>query len=72
MLISRAEDGLNTVSKHPKSKFNRSGYAYACGLGFGIMSGSISYITMLVQTIGPGVIMCPSCPSISLYFISGK
>ena len=60
------------VAKHPKSKFNRSGYAFAAGMGFGLMFGIISYITQLVQALGPGVLMCPSCPSISLYFISGK
>jgi anterior pharynx defective protein 1 len=72
LLINRAEGGLNMVAKHPKSKFNRSGYAFAAGMGFGLMFGIISYITQLVQALGPGVLMCPSCPSISLYFISGK
>ncbi|KAG0214123.1 gamma secretase complex protein [Mortierella sp. GBA30] len=70
LLISRAEKGLNMVAKHPKSIFNRSGYAFAAGLGFGLMFGIISYITQLVQSLGPGVLMCVSCPTISLYFIS--
>ena len=71
LLINRAEGGLNMVAKHPKSKFNRSGYAFSAGMGFGLMFGIISYITQLVESLGPGVLMCPSCPSISLYFISG-
>ncbi|GJJ71145.1 gamma-secretase subunit APH-1 [Entomortierella parvispora] len=70
LLINRAESGLNMVAKHPKSKFNRSGYAFSAGMGFGLMFGIISYITQLVESLGPGVLMCPSCPSISLYFIS--
>ncbi|KAI8363132.1 gamma-secretase subunit Aph-1 [Mortierella sp. GBAus27b] len=70
ILINRAEKGLNMVAKHPKSKFNRSGYAFAAGLGFGLMFGVISYITLLVQSLGPGVLMCESCPNVSLYFIS--
>ncbi|KAF9905999.1 gamma secretase complex protein [Lobosporangium transversale] len=70
LLINRAEKGLNMVAKHPKSRFNRSGYAFSAGLGFGLMFGIISYITQLVQSLGPGVLMCISCPSVSLYFIS--
>ncbi|KAG0362747.1 gamma secretase complex protein [Podila minutissima] len=70
LLINRAESGLNMVAKHPKSKYNRSGYAFSAGLGFGLMFGAISYITMLVQSLGPGVLMCVSCKSVSLYFIS--
>ncbi|CAO3570565.1 unnamed protein product [Mortierella alpina] len=69
-LFSRAEKGLNMVAHHPTSKFNRSGYAFAAGLGFGLMFGIISFITQLVQSLGPGVLMCASCPSLSLYFIS--
>jgi anterior pharynx defective protein 1 len=60
------------VARHPKSKFNRSGYAFSAGLGFGLMFGVISYITLLVQSLGPGVLMCNSCPNMSLYFVSGK
>ncbi|KAF9988933.1 gamma secretase complex protein [Mortierella antarctica] len=69
-LISRAEKGLNMVAHHPTSKFNRSGYAFAAGLGFGLMFGIISFITQLVQSLGPGVLMCVSCPNLSLYFVS--
>lgn len=36
------------------------------------MFGIISYITQLVNSLGPGVIMCESCKTVSLYFISGK
>ncbi|KAF9922247.1 gamma secretase complex protein [Linnemannia zychae] len=70
ILINKAEKGLNMVAKHPKSRFNRSGYAFAAGLGFGLMFGIISYITQLVNSLGPGVIMCESCKTVSLYFIS--
>ncbi|KAI1319989.1 gamma secretase complex protein [Mortierella claussenii] len=72
LLINRAEQGLNMVASHPKSKFNRSGYAFSAGIGFGLMFGIISFITQLVQSLGPGVLMCVSCPNVSLYFISGN
>ncbi|KAK3805676.1 MAG: Aph-1 protein-domain-containing protein [Linnemannia elongata] len=38
--------------------------------GIGLMFGIISYITQLVNSLGPGVIMCESCKTVSLYFIS--
>lgn len=34
------------------------------------MSALVGYISLLVESIGPGVIMCPSCPGATLYFIS--
>ncbi|RUP45759.1 hypothetical protein BC936DRAFT_147766 [Jimgerdemannia flammicorona] len=34
------------------------------------MSGTISYVSLLAQSLGPGVILCPSCPKLSLYFVS--
>jgi anterior pharynx defective protein 1 len=34
------------------------------------MSSLVGYISLLVESIGPGVIMCPSCPKATLYFIS--
>ncbi|KAG0095069.1 gamma secretase complex protein [Podila epicladia] len=69
LLINRAESGLNLVAKHPKSKYNRSGYAFSAGLGFGLMFGAISYITMLVQSLGPGVLMCVSSITTSILIL---
>jgi len=40
------------------------------GLGFGIVSSLIMYIRVLTESIGPGYLQCPSCPSVSLFFIS--
>lgn len=34
------------------------------------MSALVGYIALLVESIGPGVMMCPSCPRATLYFIS--
>jgi anterior pharynx defective protein 1 len=34
------------------------------------MSALVGYISLLVESIGPGVLMCPSCPRATLYFIS--
>ncbi|CAO3690377.1 unnamed protein product [Umbelopsis vinacea] len=69
-LLNRAEKGLMIVSKNPKSLFNRSAFAFVSGFGFGLTSALITYISTLVQSIGPGVLMCPSCPQASLFFIS--
>ncbi|CAO3678467.1 unnamed protein product [Umbelopsis ramanniana] len=69
-LLNRAEKGLMIVSKNPKSLYNRSVFAFVAGFGFGLTSALVTYISTLVQMIGPGVIMCPSCPSVTLFFIS--
>jgi anterior pharynx defective protein 1 len=40
------------------------------GFGYALMSALVGYISLLVESIGPGVLMCPSCPRATLYFIS--
>lgn len=35
------------------------------------MSSLISYVSMLAESAGPGVIMSPSCPSLSHYYVLG-
>ncbi|EIE84250.1 hypothetical protein RO3G_08960 [Rhizopus delemar RA 99-880] len=39
------------------------------GYGYALTNASVGYISLLVESIGPGVMMCPSCPQASLYFI---
>ncbi|CAG8459390.1 7609_t:CDS:2 [Funneliformis caledonium] len=56
-LISRAESGLILASTNPTSPYNRSSFAFVSGLGFGLMSGLVTYITLLVNSIGPGVLI---------------
>ncbi|ORX88167.1 Aph-1 [Basidiobolus meristosporus CBS 931.73] len=68
--MRRAENGLNMVSKNPKGPLNRHSFAFVSGLGFGWMSGFVSYITLLTEALGPGILTCISCPLVSLYFIS--
>ncbi|KAK9762645.1 hypothetical protein K7432_011425 [Basidiobolus ranarum] len=70
ILMRRAESGLNVVSKNPKSPLNKHSYAFVTGLGFGWVSGLVSYITLLAEALGPGMLPCISCPSVSLYFVS--
>ncbi|KAI7901314.1 gamma-secretase subunit Aph-1 [Cokeromyces recurvatus] len=70
LLLRRAESGLNTISSNPKSPFNRTTFAFVSGFGYALMTSLISYISLLVESIGPGVIMCPSCPEITIYFMS--
>ncbi|KAI8848992.1 gamma-secretase subunit Aph-1 [Chytridium lagenaria] len=70
LTIKKAEVGLNQVSDNPKSPVNRSKYAFASGLGFGLMSGLVTYMTQLAETLGPGILVCKSCPMADLFFIS--
>ncbi|KAH8556128.1 Aph-1 protein-domain-containing protein [Umbelopsis sp. PMI_123] len=50
--------------------FTSSFCVLVSGFGFGLTSALVTYISTLVQTIGPGVIMCPSCPNATLFFVS--
>ncbi|KAI8356577.1 gamma-secretase subunit Aph-1 [Choanephora cucurbitarum] len=70
LLLTRAEYGLNTVSANPKSPFNRHVFSFVSGFGYALMGALVGYISLLVESIGPGVMMCPSCPKATLYFIS--
>ncbi|CAJ0625719.1 5852_t:CDS:2 [Entrophospora sp. SA101] len=69
MVSRRAKYGLNLVSKNPNSPYNEHSFAFVCGLGYGLINGSITYVTLLVYSIGPGILMCKSCPFLSLYFV---
>ncbi|KAL0088508.1 Aph-1 protein-domain-containing protein [Phycomyces blakesleeanus] len=40
------------------------------GFGYALMSCLVSYISLLVESLGPGVKMCQSCPGLSLFFVS--
>ncbi|RIA90081.1 gamma-secretase subunit Aph-1 [Glomus cerebriforme] len=68
-LLSRAEKGLILASANPTSPFNRSTFAFVSGLGFGFMNGLVTYINPLVSSVGSGVIMCKSCPTLTSFFI---
>ncbi|KAI8982309.1 gamma-secretase subunit Aph-1 [Mycotypha africana] len=70
LLLSRAESGLNNISTNPKSPFNKTSFAFVSGYGYALMSALVSYISLLVESLGPGVLMCTSCPKATLFFIS--
>jgi hypothetical protein len=36
------------------------------------MNGLVTYINPLITSIGPGVVMCKSCPALTLFFTGGK
>ncbi|KAI7870644.1 Aph-1 protein-domain-containing protein [Spinellus fusiger] len=40
------------------------------GFGYALTTSLVSYIPLLVETLSPGVKMCPSCPKMTLFFIS--
>ncbi|KAI9230535.1 MAG: gamma-secretase subunit Aph-1 [Piptocephalis tieghemiana] len=70
-IYSKAERGLISVSSRPASPLNRSSFAFASGIGYGIISSATSYITLLASTTGAGMFISPSCPAVSMAFTSG-
>ncbi|KAF0455824.1 gamma-secretase subunit Aph-1 [Gigaspora margarita] len=68
-IMMRAEPGLILVANNPKSLYNRSSFAFVCGMGFGLMSGVVTYFTLLVNSIGPAVLMCNSCTALTVYIV---
>ncbi|KAI7857485.1 Aph-1 protein-domain-containing protein [Circinella umbellata] len=70
LLLRRSEAGLNVVSSNPHSPFNQSTFSFVTGYGYALTTTLVSYISLLVESIGPGVIMCPSCPQATTFFIS--
>jgi len=70
LLYKKAEYGLNTVAAEPGSKLNQPMFAFVSGLGFGLTSALITYVTLLESTLGPGTLFSRSCPSTPLPFIS--
>ncbi|KAI8139034.1 gamma-secretase subunit Aph-1 [Fennellomyces sp. T-0311] len=70
LLLRRSEAGLNVVSANPHSPLNQSIFSFVTGFGYALTTALVSYISLLVESIGPGVIMCPSCPGATTFFIS--
>ncbi|CAO3679502.1 unnamed protein product [Rhizopus stolonifer] len=69
-LTLRAQNGLNTMSAHPQFPFNKHIFSFVFGFGYALTHALVGYISLLVQSVSPGVMMCPSCPQASLYFIA--
>ncbi|SAL99164.1 hypothetical protein [Absidia glauca] len=70
LLIQRAEAGLNLVAKYPSSPYNKIEFGFVAGYGYALTTSLVSYISVLVESIGPGILMCPSCPQASVFLIS--
>ncbi|KAI9488193.1 gamma-secretase subunit Aph-1 [Zychaea mexicana] len=70
LLLRRSEAGLNVVSANPHSPLNQSIFSFVTGFGYALTTALVSYISLLVESIGPGVMMCPSCPQATTFFIS--
>ncbi|KAI3658288.1 hypothetical protein MP638_000379 [Amoeboaphelidium occidentale] len=68
-VLMKAEKGLEMVSDYPKNPFNKQLHAFASGLGFGLTSGLITFITPLSVSSGPGNFFLPSCPAVSFFYI---
>ncbi|ORX48138.1 Aph-1 [Piromyces finnis] len=69
-LLNKAEAGLNAMSEKPKSPLNKYHFSFASGLGFGVMSGLVSYSTVLADSLKPGTILCGACPTMPMPFIA--
>ncbi|KAI8815411.1 gamma-secretase subunit Aph-1 [Cladochytrium replicatum] len=70
VLYAKSEKGLSVISRVPNSPMNRPEHAFVAGFGFGLISGLTMYITQLAESWGPGVILCNSCPSVDVFFVS--
>ncbi|KAI8332104.1 gamma-secretase subunit Aph-1 [Chlamydoabsidia padenii] len=70
LLIQRAERGLNLVAKYPSSPYNKIEFGFVAGYGYALTTSLVSYLSVLVESIGPGVLMCPSCPQASIFLVS--
>ncbi|KAI8618405.1 gamma-secretase subunit Aph-1 [Chytriomyces sp. MP71] len=68
-IIRIPEIGLTKISGVPQS-LNRLKFSYVSGLGFGFMSGLVMFVTQLANSSDPGIIVCQSCPSHDMFFIS--
>ncbi|KAJ3147616.1 gamma secretase complex protein [Geranomyces variabilis] len=68
-LMKKADTGLTSISSRPSSRLNQPINAFVTGLGFGIMSGLISYISQLAESSGPAILPCASCPGTDVFFI---
>jgi hypothetical protein len=54
LVLFKAEKGLNLVAKYPHSPLNRVSHVFASGFGFAILSGLITFSTLLSEAFGPG------------------
>lgn len=52
-VLRRAEKGLDKLTTINVAD-SRDAFAYVCGLGFGIMSGSFALVNVLADAVGPG------------------
>ncbi|ORX54541.1 hypothetical protein DM01DRAFT_351017 [Hesseltinella vesiculosa] len=68
LLMQRAEPGLNMVTKYPRSPFNRIIFAFVAGYGYALTTSLVSYVPILVESLGPGILMVPSFPAASTFF----
>ncbi|KAL5037619.1 Notch signaling pathway [Batrachochytrium dendrobatidis] len=68
-LFKYADSVLILISSDPTTPFNRVHHSVAAGFGIGMMSGMVSFITPLFESISPGIMVCSSCPGTDIFFI---
>ncbi|KAL7747162.1 hypothetical protein RI367_007522 [Sorochytrium milnesiophthora] len=66
--LSYSEGHIDMASTHPRSPITRAMHSVVSGIGFGLMIALTTYIPMLVEAAGPGVLIRPGCPGVSALF----
>jgi anterior pharynx defective protein 1 len=70
--LNRSSFALGKHGYHSCSSYSNDVLLLASGLGFGLIYALTTYISLLSQSLGPGSPMAPTCPTISIFFLSGK
>lgn len=69
-LLLRAEDGLHYAAEQPNSPYNRINYSFSAGLGYGLISAAVNYVSPLTSSWTNGNLFLPSCPKVSLFYLT--
>ncbi|KAI8065542.1 gamma-secretase subunit Aph-1 [Gongronella butleri] len=69
LLLQRAEKGMNAVTRNPRSPYNRILYAFVAGYGYALTTSLVSYISVLAESLGPGMLKVPSYHVADAFFV---
>ncbi len=61
---------LNQIGHEDPTK-NSIHHDMALGYGFATLASLLQYLSPLSQSLSPGLLVCPSCPTMSVFFIGG-
>ncbi|KAJ3340122.1 anterior pharynx defective 1 [Gonapodya sp. JEL0774] len=69
VLISRAQPSLDLVTPNPRSPLNPPTRSLVAGFGFGVANSLVTYVDLLAQSIGPGVVVAKGGAGASMVFL---